>query len=1315
MLQTKRFLLFFCLAFSCMGCGPLAIALGIAEGTKSSSSNSQVFNNASGIIDAQALDSPTAAPVTINYKVVDQESNPVDVTIEFSSDGGNTYQNCTPASGSEGVTGLSSSPSGKPHSFLWDYTKDFGGQSSTSIKIRITPQGGIPVTINNVRIGNTAPSIIINISGTQSGNIAINYSLIDLEGDTCSIVIQAYFYQFISGTYNWVTPTQGSGGDGLTSLVADSSGINHTFIWDSVLDQAGRNPDNQVQISIQATDSIGATGTTAFSSIFTVDNSSTLNFAPSLVIQNMGEASKSRPLKILYTLKDDESNPASIEPYWSNDGSIWNPCKAVPLSGKNGTRNPIVDGDDVNNLSTSSSGILHSFVWDVPNESALMGQEWILIKLVPKDSFHTGSEVKARIFLSGQSIPQTVFTTSQSISTPPSFSFDSKGILHAVWSEDGVLNSSYIYYSRFDGSQWTAPQKIFPILTYNNSSSPALAIDRSDNIYVVWQDKQVGVERIFFAKSSDGGQNFSTPQQISYQNLTYKTDSFSPHILIDSKTPQKIYVFWQRDGELHYRTSSDGGSTWNPSLTSKENAITFAPSFSSDYDITLDNSDNLYLVWGNGHIYFTQSSTGGITWDSDPYTSVQEFPKDLTPVLSINQGNPTIGVDSQNRVFVAYNSVTNTVPASPNGNLRLTIREKNTWTDLTGPPASQTGEWPKLGKDGKGNIYLVWKDRILTREDIFYSVYNGNSWSPKNNLSNSFSTSSRPSIAIDGYQNAHVLWVDTGSLNALNHGVIFGNFWAKEGNLPKRGGNAHHPSVVVDGQNHFYAVWEDDSTGNGEIFFSENRGDGWTAPVNLTNTTENSQSPSLFLDSSGNLHLVWMEYVVPQNINQIFYKTYNSTSGWSSAVNISSTTEEAESPQVLVNSSGTVFIFWRQSMSRAFNVVMKKSNLGFGNLMQITNAAKSILDYHCVLDSSDNLHLVWQDNNDIYYSWSGDNGTNWLDQPINGSQGSFNISNSPTNNSSAPRIAVDSSNTPYIVWQEQNSSLEIYFKKYTLNWSGTSQNISNSPNSSEKPQILVTSSTVSGQEKIYIVYQESLLGKDSFYFAKSLDQGANWTNPYPALNSTGQLFAPTLIQDKDQKIRLFWSQNITGFWQLKESLLRDFKPLFYEDLASLSFPSNWSVVDENNNPQTGTWTVKDTTSLPMPGMTGNYFYLDSSSNTFMEARLVSPVIDCSKAGTVYLEFNQNFAPNPGRFLEEVHVEVSADGGATWNPVIGKSVFSLNEIIGSSTQLVRLDISHYASGQSQVKIRFRFVANNSLEGSWALDNIKVMRINSFSIQ
>jgi hypothetical protein len=277
---------------------------------------------------------------------------------------------------------------------------------------------------------------------------------------------------------------------------------------------------------------------------------------------------------------------------------------------------------------------------------------------------------------------------------------DSSNHLHVVWDDDSSGNWE-IYYKKSTngGTTWTTKR-----LTYNSgiSNYPTIAIDSSNHIHVVWDDRTPGNREIYHKRSTDEGATWTT------KRLTHNSgDSNSPDIAIDSSN--HIHVVWYDwtpgINEIYYKKSTNGGAIW----TTKR--MTYNPGNSAHPEIAIDSSDHIHVVWydyspGNWEIFHKKSIDGGKSWSKKR--------------LTYNSGwstFPDIATDSDDHIHVVWKNGT-----ALDGEIyyKRSTNGGSNWTTKRLTFNSGNSTIPTITVGSNGHIHVVWRDYTPGNQEIFY-------------------------------------------------------------------------------------------------------------------------------------------------------------------------------------------------------------------------------------------------------------------------------------------------------------------------------------------------------------------------------------------------------------------------------------------------------------------------------------------------------------------------------------------------------------------------------------------------------------------
>ena len=357
-------------------------------------------------------------------------------------------------------------------------------------------------------------------------------------------------------------------------------------------------------------------------------------------------------------------------------------------------------------------------------------------------------------------------------------------------------------------AQWTSAKRI--TWTSGNSASPAIKVDSSGHLHVVWADRTPGNYEVYYKNSTDGGTTWAASQRLTWTS----NDSKGPSLAIDSS--DHLHVVWwdytPGNYEVYYKKSTDGGASWT---TTKR--ITWTSENSYGPDIAVDLSDNLHVVWYDSpvesEIYYKKSTDGGANWTTTRRITWTEG----------STGHPAISVDPSGHLHVVWDDSTPGSAAiyykkSEDGGETWTASRRITW-------AADDARYPVLGIDSSGHLHVAWEDYLTGPGEICYKK------------------------SEDG-----------------------GTTWTASKRLTWTSGGSHDPDIAVGSSGLLYVVWEDSTPGNYEIYCKKSTDGGatWAASQRLTWTSSWSDDAAIAAHSLSDVHAVWADEA-PGNF-ELYYR-----------------------------------------------------------------------------------------------------------------------------------------------------------------------------------------------------------------------------------------------------------------------------------------------------------------------------------------------------------------------------------------------------------------------------------------------------------
>jgi hypothetical protein len=200
----------------------------------------------------------------------------------------------------------------------------------------------------------------------------------------------------------------------------------------------------------------------------------------------------------------------------------------------------------------------------------------------------------------------------------PRVALDSQEGVNVVWGEIASGNRRVVFLRSTDqGATFTEPIDISR--SSADAFDPEIAIDSLNNINVAWEDTAPGVSAIMFCRSTDGGQTFSAPSRVS----TGEGRATEAHIAVDRSG--RIHIAWVDesggDFQIFYSRSTDGGQTFSTPLDVSEDA---GQEFHKPFVAVF--GDSVYVAFHkqsgrNQQALLVKSSDAGVSFDDSVQVS----------------------------------------------------------------------------------------------------------------------------------------------------------------------------------------------------------------------------------------------------------------------------------------------------------------------------------------------------------------------------------------------------------------------------------------------------------------------------------------------------------------------------------------------------------------------------------------------------------------------------------------------------------------------------------------------------------------------
>ncbi|HXG64868.1 MAG TPA: sialidase family protein [Blastocatellia bacterium] len=253
--------------------------------------------------------------------------------------------------------------------------------------------------------------------------------------------------------------------------------------------------------------------------------------------------------------------------------------------------------------------------------------------------------------------------------------------------------------------------------------SPRIALDSTDAVNIVWGDTRNNGRQVVFVRSTDFGETFSEPLNVSRSpGLAFDAD-------IAVGADDAINVVWEDTAPgvsaIMFARSTDHGQTFSEPVQ-----VSPASHSATQTRITVDAGGALHIVWigeseGDSNIFHTRSSDGGQTFSEPVNVSNTGRGRMYKPYITT----------FQDEVYIAYNDQAShsrqvfVVKSKDGGNTFMEPVQVSNANREKGRAHSAS-----MIVDSRGTLHIVWVDSSIVGNDEALMYYtnspNGRSFPP---------------------------------------------------------------------------------------------------------------------------------------------------------------------------------------------------------------------------------------------------------------------------------------------------------------------------------------------------------------------------------------------------------------------------------------------------------------------------------------------------------------------------------------------------------------------------------------------------------
>lgn len=330
-----------------------------------------------------------------------------------------------------------------------------------------------------------------------------------------------------------------------------------------------------------------------------------------------------------------------------------------------------------------------------------------------------------------------------------------------------------------------------------------------------------------------------------------------------------------------------------------------------------------------------------------------------------------------------------------------------------------------------------------------------------------------------------------------------------------------HPRAAANPTDYLHVTWMEGNDGAYGPAYVRGQYQNWPAwEWAASPNNQGYTNPAIAQDGAGAVHLVWSASTSGNPPYDIWYASKPAGGSWSAPINLSNDGDNTVYPDIAVDSLGNIWVVWQVTYGNGdtdVNGRYKPAGGPWGTITQIGYSGAQDQNPRIAIDGTNTPHVVWR-NNSISDNWE-----ILYSKYVNGHwTGAANIS-ATGSHSYFPAIAASGSNV-YVAWEDEIGGQDV-FQILVRRWDGAQWQPWKQASLTSKalfPAIAADGGTV------HTVWQDHRGGTLEIYYSHSTDYGVTWLGDENVSRNSTSSYFPDIVGQAGGVAHIFWEDIAPG-------------------------------------------------------------------------------------------------------------------------------------------------------------------------------------------